>query len=1266
MNRMSRLGLLLLLMILPVAICAQVSELERPGVSGRLLKSLNDDDFPLLQSDGTLAVWVYFTDKGDWEELDLDTALDKAKQRLTKRSVLRRAKIKKKRDDELVDLMDVAVLQAYVDQVVALGARKRQESRWLNAVSFDMERDLIETVAALPFVSRVTLVHKFRRTPISVTQGDLEESRNVLTLLRARKSMTSPLDYGGSLPALEQINVPKVHAEGVTGKGVLVGMMDTGFRLTHEALSHINVVDQWDFVDNDPIVDNEPGDPSTAHWHGTMTLSTIAGFSPGDQMGPAYDIDVILARTEDVSQEIPIEEDNWVAGIEWLESLGVDIVSSSLGYYDWYTFEDLDGNTAVCTIAADIAVGRGVVVVNSAGNERNGFDHIITPADGDSVITAGAVTVTDALASFSSPGPTYDGRIKPDIAALGAAVKVADPDVDDDYKSVAGTSFSCPLSAGVAALILSRVPMMTPMQVREALRMTADRSDSPDNDFGWGIIDAYAAIHYFGPMITHDPLPDSESSLDPYTVVCDITDRTELDPSSLLLNYRLDGGPWHVAALAPTGGDSYTADIPAQPSGTLVEYYLEAGDDLDITMRAPHGAPFGLYAFTVGPDSRPPEIVHVPLLDTPLQIWPPQVGAYVTDNVGVAQVSVAYAVNGTPQAGFNLSPAGDDLFKAAFPLPAGALSVGDMISYTITATDATAASNASDTGTRTFQVIDALGRVLLVDDATSKLSEPEKFNLEKQALEIPASVKAPVTQDIERWLVGFGYIVTTQSAAALAAEDLADQDIVMLSSGNNADPVSGTARQIIVDWTDAGGRLLVEGGETAYDALIAPVYNDFASSCLRASAWGGDTGGDLIMSADPLDHPLTSYPEFLPRTIPLDLQAYPDQDMAYPAPGARVLYGTAASYQYGGVLVYDDNPAPAAGQIVNFCFNLGAVSDTTTAKSLLCNAMFWLAADEGEPTCAIDGLVSLGAPGDAPTPVQDALIDLGDGQTAISGPDGSFSLDALYPGDYVLEYSRADMSVERMPITLIEGQTLDLALPLYSVTEVNYASTQPVAVPDNDPGGIVSEIVVGGIGRLSRLDVDLYLSHSWIGDLVVTLTSPAGTTVRLHNRGGSSSDDIVGNYPQTLIPSGPGSLEDFHDQNVSGVWTLAVHDLQIGDGGTLLTWGLNLSIAPSSYSEMPELQSRRVSLYPNAPNPFNPRTVIRFATDRASSPALDIFDMRGRRVRTLLSGKVLPADEHRVVWDGTDDRGRRLPSGIYLYRLSVDGQVRQRKMLMAR
>jgi len=728
----------LLCLVLSATAFAQAA----PEKAGPLLtRALADPTAAMQRDDGTFKVWVYFTDRGLDTAAELQQALDRRTRELPSRTLARRAKVTPA-DQPLVTARDLPVAGRYRDAVAATGARVHHQSRWLNALSARATRTQIAALASLPMVDRLELVATFRRPEPTVDPLEQRRAQQAIAEGRARAAERDGIDYGGSLAGLEQINVPAVHDLGITGEGVIIGMLDSGFRTTHEALADIPVLARYDFINDDEIVDNEPGDPSNQHDHGTKTMSTAMGFKDGQLVGPAFGATAILAKTEDVSAEYPAEEDNWVAGIEWIEALGADVASSSLGYYDWYEFADLDGNTAVTTIAADLAVGRGVVVVNSAGNERGfGFGHIIAPADGDSVIAVGAVSLSGDIASFSSPGPSYDGRIKPDVAALGVSTHVVSSSSNTSYTSASGTSFSCPLTAGVAALVLARAPDLTPMQVREALRMTADRADQPDNDFGWGILDALAAVTYWGASIDHAPLGDTEDTSGPITVSAVITDRLPLLPGVMDVVWRTAGGPWQRTPLAPAGGDLYTAALPAQPAGTDVQYYLEVVDSADITTRAPMAGADAPYAFHVGPDISAPVLEHTALADQPLITWPPVVTCQASDNLGIDRVELEYTLNGGEVAGpFLLADQGDGIYALVFPLSADLLTFGDQLTYRLTAYDASSSGLSTTTGWLGFEVVDTLGVLLVIDDTGAGLRDT-KLDEHKRAL--PAAAGGP-------------------------------------------------------------------------------------------------------------------------------------------------------------------------------------------------------------------------------------------------------------------------------------------------------------------------------------------------------------------------------------------------------------------------------------------------------------------------------------------------------------------------------------------
>ena len=380
---------------------------------------------------------------------------------------------------------DLRVSSSYLSSLKAGGATLRTQSRWFNAVSLAATPSQLEKIRALPFVREVRPVAVGRKQPDPRPVG--------------RRPEAAPrLEYGSSFNQLEMIGVPAVHDAGLSAAGVRVLMLDTGYYTDHTAFGNGRVLAEWDFINQDGETQNEPGDPDSQHRHGTATATALGGLWPGQLYGPAFACQFLLAKTEDTSSETPVEEDYYVAALEWGEAQGADVASGSLSYTDWYTFEDLDGQTAVVTQAVDLAVALGLSVVASAGNSRgDAWGHIGTPADAFGVISVGAVDELGQLAWFSSPGPTFDGRIKPEVTAQGVSVAAAGWDNPTSLRFFSGTSLSCPLVAGCAALLLEAHPFWTPGQVRSALMRTADRASMPDNDYGWGIINLPAALLAF-------------------------------------------------------------------------------------------------------------------------------------------------------------------------------------------------------------------------------------------------------------------------------------------------------------------------------------------------------------------------------------------------------------------------------------------------------------------------------------------------------------------------------------------------------------------------------------------------------------------------------------------------------------------------------------------------------------------------------------------------------------------------------------------------
>jgi subtilisin family serine protease len=515
-----------------------------------------------VSASDSVDVWIIFDDRGFADQESLLAALNEAAKSLLPENRYRRYKVK---TGSLVDIHDLPVNKSYVTTVLGMGARYRTVSRYMNALSVRVSPDYLTRIAEYSFVKEIRPVAKAWR-PLPQPDWNLPQPSF------RHLDGTDELNYGPSYDQLNQINVIAVHDSGYSGAGVLVCLLDTGFYTDHEALVNQPIIAEWDFINDDPETQNEPGDPYNQHNHGTYTFSALGGAHDGDLYGPAYGASFILGKTENIAFELPIEEDWYVAGLEWADSLGAQVVSTSLGYFDWYTFEDLDGNTAVTTIGVDIAVANGIICVTAAGNERNSsWGHIIAPADADSVISVGAVNSEGELVGFSSPGPTYDGRIKPEVCARGDDTWCAlPPSASYLYGGVSGTSLATPLVGGSCALILEAHPDWTPMMVREALLNTADNAAAPNNDYGWGIIDVLAAIEYnFAPTIVQrHPLAGTFVAF-PDTTEDFWVNVTDYEEDRLIYHWWVDSEEVY------TGFDSTFRYAWTQPGESLVKVIVE-------------------------------------------------------------------------------------------------------------------------------------------------------------------------------------------------------------------------------------------------------------------------------------------------------------------------------------------------------------------------------------------------------------------------------------------------------------------------------------------------------------------------------------------------------------------------------------------------------------------------------------------------------------------------------------------------------------------
>lgn len=402
-------------------------------------------------------------------------SINKPEEFLSARSINRR-----KTQKIAINLRDIPVNQTYINQIITKGAKVLGKSKWLNAVLIAATESQLNEIKKLSFVSSVE------------GNGDIKGARIGTTANFNNKFGThEDYNYGNSLNQIQQIGADKMHKAGYTGKGILIAILDSGFEkaINLEVFKHLvsenKIIMTYDFVDQESDVYDD-------HNHGTSVLSCIAAKSPGKLYGTAPDASLALFRTEDVSSETKIEEVNWLLAAEKADSLGADVINSSLGYYEFdnpkqnYVYTDMDGNKTISAKAADFAVGVGIIVVVSAGNEGNtAWKYISTPADADSVISVGAVDVGGNPAGFSSFGPGPTGTIKPEVAARGSSTVLAYP--NNTIGASNGTSFSSPIMAGFCASLKQEFPTLTALQMREVIIKSASKYETPDTRVGYGI-----------------------------------------------------------------------------------------------------------------------------------------------------------------------------------------------------------------------------------------------------------------------------------------------------------------------------------------------------------------------------------------------------------------------------------------------------------------------------------------------------------------------------------------------------------------------------------------------------------------------------------------------------------------------------------------------------------------------------------------------------------------------------------------------------------
>ena len=427
--------------------------------------------------------WVQFTDKAN-----SPYSIDNPEEFLSARALERRARL-----GIAIDEYDIPVNPQYLQAVADCGAQLLNPSKWLNGVSvYTDSQSVVDAINALEFVDVVRNCPNFPEA-----QRDKE-----IWLANEMKESGKPVVnrdyYGGAHTQVYQLRVNELHDMGYDGTGVVIAVLDGGFVGTDEHSTFDNMRAEGrllgikDFVYGSTSVYSQ----ST---HGTSCLSTIGAYEPNNMVGTAPKASFYLFHTEDGAGENIVEEYNWVSGAELADSLGVDVCSTSLGYIDFdmpqwdHPFEHYDGHTAPMSRGAEVAASRGMICMNSAGNEGEGTCTLGIPADAEHIITVGAVDGQGERAWFSSCGPTYDGRIKPDVMAMGEDTYVASG--WGGYYNGSGTSFSCPVLAGAMACLRQARPSASVQEICDAVRAAGNNANTPNSYNGYGIPDFVAALN---------------------------------------------------------------------------------------------------------------------------------------------------------------------------------------------------------------------------------------------------------------------------------------------------------------------------------------------------------------------------------------------------------------------------------------------------------------------------------------------------------------------------------------------------------------------------------------------------------------------------------------------------------------------------------------------------------------------------------------------------------------------------------------------------
>lgn len=418
-------------------------------------------------------------------------SINNPSQYLSAKSIQRRV-----RQNISVDSTDLPITPRYIDSVLSAGnVTLLNKSKWLNEVCIQTtDAAALAKINSFPFVissKPVMRVQQNNRENNSFLKKFNEEISNITSVTQNVQTTADFYNYGSSYAQIHIHEGEFLHNNGFKGEGMLMALFDAGYRnyLTITAFDSVrnnnHIIETYDFVKNETSVNEDD-------IHGMYVFSIIAANWPGQMVGSAPKAKFYLYRTEDVSSEYPIEEQNWAAAAERADSIGVDVFSTSLGYTTFdnpifnHTYADMNGKITIIARANTMAARKGIISVVAAGNDGNSAWHyIITPADADSIVTVGAVNASGVVANFSSYGPSSDGRIKPTVASVGQGTAIASASNQPGFGS--GTSFATPNLAGLILCFWQAFPEFTNMQIIEAIKRSSSIYTMPNDRIGYGI-----------------------------------------------------------------------------------------------------------------------------------------------------------------------------------------------------------------------------------------------------------------------------------------------------------------------------------------------------------------------------------------------------------------------------------------------------------------------------------------------------------------------------------------------------------------------------------------------------------------------------------------------------------------------------------------------------------------------------------------------------------------------------------------------------------